>query len=83
MQMLASANYLELFYAITINFLMSLCIGIFFLTFCDRNFQIEMIAIIIVIVSLILAGFACPLPFIHNHETVHPSTTYVVYIDPW
>ncbi|MDR2823121.1 MAG: hypothetical protein LBV37_01145 [Mycoplasmataceae bacterium] len=83
--MLTGANYLYLWYAITLTYVMSLSIGFIWMVVCRRNFQIQLISIAVIVVSFVLGGLGVPIGVVHNVTTGvgMPLLTKVVYVDPF
>ena len=82
--LLTSIDWGGLIFAILINYLLSISIGMFILIFTKRNYVITIIATIITIMNFLLSGYAAPLPLIHSALPDYKTGTfYVVYIDPF
>lgn len=80
------ANFWSILYVILITFILSSGIGLFVLSFTNRNFVILTIAVVIVIFSLIFAGFGAPIQFLHTYwasDNTSSPLYNVVYIDPF
>lgn len=80
----------SLIFSIVITYLLSFSFGIVILTITKRNFVISVIALLVFIISLVLAGFAAPPALIHCllQESITEYNTgtnlyYFVYFDPF
>ncbi len=73
-------------YTFSINFLFSLVVGMLVLIFSKRNYIITVVAIVLVIVNTLLAGYIIPINELHyeaGNGEWRSALFYVVYIDPF
>lgn len=81
------AHWIEVFYIFSLSFLMCSTLGITLSSALKQNYQIIIFAVILITLSIPLAGLAAPISLVHNapSDQYHPnlpSLSKIVYIDP-